>query len=457
MDMLKTWPWLALALLLAGCQATPYQRQALQTPAQWTQQGEADQDMGREAWWGGFGDPALLEVLQRARKRNPDLEIALLKLRKAQLEAGLADGDARPTLSGSLSGNRIRSLDGGGLFRSHSEGLKVAYEVDLWGRVDAARRAAGEAFVASRYDQISAGLLSDSTAAGLYWDIAAGKAKLILGQAALVDAGRAQALARSKWKAGALAEQDVTQADNAALEQRANLLSLREQLRKKENALALLLDGPPGAALPDIQPLVARPGMPNVAAGQPGELLRRRPDLQAAEARLRGKLADVDQQRANFFPRFNLGGDLSRSAAVSGEQLGFGATLTLPFLNWRQLNLKLKSSEVEYQLAEVEFRKTLYIAYREVEDGLYEWRRLGESAALQDEAVVLAGRNATLAESRYRGGEADMQSWLDAERGKREAEGKRLELSLERLKNLAVLYKALGGGAVEAGVGGGWE
>ncbi|WP_099427172.1 TolC family protein [Chromobacterium violaceum] len=148
--MLKTWPWLALALLLAGCQATPYQRQALQTPGQWTQQGEADQDMGREAWWGGFGDPALLEVLQRARKRNPDLEIALLKLRKAQLEAGLADGDARPTLSGSLSGNRIRSLDGGGWSRSHSEGLKVAYEVDLWGRVDAARRAAGEAFVASR-------------------------------------------------------------------------------------------------------------------------------------------------------------------------------------------------------------------------------------------------------------------------------------------------------------------
>ncbi|MGD1827756.1 hypothetical protein A203_20875 [Chromobacterium violaceum] len=133
MDKLKTWPWLALALLLAGCQATPYQRQSLRTPAQWTQQGEAGQDMGREAWWGGFGDPALLEVLQRVRKRNPDLEIALLKLRKAQLEAGLADGDARPTLSGSLSGNRIRSLDGGGWSRSHSEGLKVAYEVDLWG------------------------------------------------------------------------------------------------------------------------------------------------------------------------------------------------------------------------------------------------------------------------------------------------------------------------------------
>lgn len=450
MDMLKTWPWLALALLLAGCQATPYQRQALRTPAQWTQQGEADQDMGREAWWGGFGDPALLEVLQRARKRNPDLEIALLKLRKAQLEAGLADGDARPTLSGSLSGNRIRSLDGGGWSRSHSEGLKVAYEVDLWGRVDAARRAAGEAFVASRYDSIKADLLSDGTAAELYWDIAAQKAKLALTENGLADAIRMQALARSKWRAGALAEQDVTQADGETLAQRASLLSQREALRKKENALALLLDAPPGAPLPQIPPLAGRPAMPGVAAGLPGELLRRRPDLLAAEARLRGKLAEVDQKRADFFPRFSLSGDLGRSGAVPAAQLSLGATLSLPFLDWRQLDLKLKSSEADYQLAAVEFRKTLYGAYREVAEGLDGRRRLADSAALQGEALALAERNAKLAESRYRAGETDMQSWLEATRGERQAREKLLELNLERLKNLAYLYKALGGGAPAA-------
>ncbi|AXE32054.1 RND transporter [Chromobacterium phragmitis] len=447
MNSSKTWPWLALAALLAGCQATPYQRQPLAEPAQWSLPGEIGQNMAREAWWSGFGDPALLRVLEQARRRNPDLEIALLKLRKAQLEAGLADSDARPTLSGALSGNRSRPLDGGGGSRTHSESLKVDYEVDLWGRLDAARRASGEAFVASRYDAVSADLLSDSAAAELYWDIAAGKAKIALAEAALADAGRAQALARSKWKAGALAEQDVTQADSAALEQRANLLSLREQLRKKENALALLLDGPPGSPLPDIPPLAARFAAPGVAAGLPGELLRRRPDLMAAEARLRGKLADVDQKRADFFPRFSLGGDVSRGSAAPGAQLGLGATLSLPFLNWRQLNLKLKSGEADYQLAEAEFRKTLYAAYREVEEGLAARRRLEDSAALQREAQGLAARNEALAESRYRAGEADMQSWLDAARGKRQADEKMLESNLERLKNLALLYKALGGGA----------
>ncbi|MEN6081095.1 TolC family protein [Chromobacterium piscinae] len=424
MDKHKRWTWLALAALLAGCQATPYQRQPLLTPAQWAQPDAAEQNMSREAWWGGFADPALLRVLEQARSRNPDLEIALLKLRKAQLEAGLADGDARPTLSGSLSGNRSRPLDGGAWSSSHSAGLKVDYEVDLWGRLDAAQRSAGEAFAASRYDQISADLLSDSAAAGLYWDIAAQKSRLALTEAALADAVRMQALAHSRRKAGALAEQDATQADSEALAQRASMLSQREELRKKE--------------------------LPGIAAGLPGDLLRRRPDLQAAEARLRAKLADADQRRADFFPRFSLNGDLSRGSAFPAAQLGLGATLSLPFLDWRRLDLKLKSSEADYQLAEAEFRKTLYGAYREVEEGLDGCRRLAASAALQSEALRLAGRNAQLAQSRYRAGETDMQSWLEAARGERQAREKLLDLNLERLKNLAYLYKALGGGASSA-------
>ncbi|SUX53684.1 efflux transporter outer membrane subunit [Chromobacterium vaccinii] len=450
MDKRKKWTWLALAALVAGCQATPYQRQPLRTPAQWAQPNTAEQDMGREAWWGGFADPALLRVLSQARSRNPDLEIALLKLRKAQLEAGLADSEARPTPSGSLSGSRSRPLDGGDWSNSRSAGLKVDYEVDLWGRLDAAQRSAGEAFAASRYDQISADLLSDSAAAGLYWDIAAQKAKLALAEAALADAVRMQALAQSRRKAGALAEQDATQADSEALAQRASLLSQREELRKKENALALLLDGPPGSSLPEIPPLAAQPPLPGIAAGLPGDLLRRRPDLQAAEARLRGKLADADQRRADFFPRFSLNGDLSRGSAVPGAQLGLGATLSLPFLDWRRLDLKLKSSEADYQLAEVEFRKTLYGAYREVEEGLDGRRRLAASAALQSEALRLAGRNAQLAQSRYLAGETDIQSWLEAARGESQAREKLLDLNLERLKNLAYLYKALGGGASPA-------
>ncbi|WP_434635007.1 efflux transporter outer membrane subunit [Chromobacterium sp. CV08] len=439
------WPWLALALLLAGCQATPYQRQALQAPARWTQPVEAAQDMRREAWWRGFDDPMLLQVLGQARSRNPDLAIALLKLRKAQLAAGLADSDARPTLDGSLSAKHTRPLDGGSGAGTRSIGLTVSYEADLWGRLDASRRAEGEAFVASRYDSASADLLSDSAAAGLYWDIAAQKARLALTEAALADAVRMQALARSKWRAGALADQDAIQADGEVLTQRAGLLGGQEALRKKENALALLLDAPPGAPLPAIAPLAARPALPGIAAGLPGELLRRRPDLRAAEARLRGKLAEVDQKRADFFPRFSLNGDLGRSSAVPGAQLGLGASLSLPFLNWRQMRLKLQSSEADYRLAEIEFRKTVYGAYGEVEEGLAARRRLKDSAALQGEALALAGRHARLAESRYRAGETDMQPWLDAARGERQAREKLLDLNLERLKNLALLYKALGG------------
>ncbi|WP_179140860.1 efflux transporter outer membrane subunit [Chromobacterium haemolyticum] len=443
---------LGLALLLAACQSTPYQRQALETPAQWhSPTAQSQTDMSRESWWQGFGDAGLLAVQEQARSRNPDLSIALLKLRKAQLAAGLERSEALPSLSGDLSAGTKRTLGESSTWsRSSGGSLSTSYELDLWGRVDARLRAADQEFRASAYDEAAARLLSDSAAAGLYWDIAALKTRQRLGQADLMDLRRIQALAETKWRAGATSEQDVTQARSAVLSQQTELLTLADELGQKENALALLLDHPPGAALPPIAELPLEPALPAIDAGLPSSLLERRPDLMAAEARLRGQLAKVDQQRAALFPTLKLTGSLGSSSSalsslVQNPLLTLGASLSLPFLEWRKQGLQLKSSQADYELETVNFRKTLYRAYQEVDNALSARQRLQGSARLQADALALSRRSEQLAESRYRAGAVDAQTWLDAAKARRSSESALVRLRQEQLKNLADVYKALGG------------
>ena len=443
---------LGLALSLAACQSTPYQRQALETPAQWhSPTAQSQTDMSRERWWQGFGDAGLLAVLEQARSRNPDLSIALLKLRKAQLAAGLERSEALPSLSGDLSAGTKRTLGESSTWsRSSGGSLSTSYELDLWGRVDARLRAADQEFRASAYDEAAARLLSDSAAAGLYWDIAALKTRQRLGQADLMDLRRIQALAETKWRAGATSEQDVTQARSAVLSQQTELLTLADELGQKENALALLLDHPPGASLPPIAELPLEPALPAIDAGLPSSLLERRPDLMAAEARLRGQLAKVDQQRAALFPTLKLTGSLGSSSSalsslVQNPLLTLGASLSLPFLEWRKQGLQLKSSQADYELETVNFRKTLYRAYQEVDNALSARQRLQGSARLQADALALSRRSEQLAESRYRAGAVDAQTWLDAAKARRSSESALVRLRQEQLKNLADVYKALGG------------
>ncbi|RBH34896.1 TolC family protein, partial [Pseudomonas sp. MWU13-2860] len=127
-----------------------------------------------------------------------------------------------------------------------------------------------------------------------------------LGKADLADLRRIQALAEAKWRAGATSEQDVTQARSAVLSQQADLLTLADERGQKENALALLLDHAPGAALPPIGPLPLVPGHPAMEPGLPSSLLERPPDLVAAVARLCGTLGHVDQERAALLPALQL-------------------------------------------------------------------------------------------------------------------------------------------------------
>jgi len=447
---------LALALLLPGCASmrTPYDAPAVAVPAQWQHAPATARDAqaATGAWWKAFGDPTLDALIDSALARNNDLAVATLRVRRAQLQARLAEN--RPSLSGSASAGASRALDGGATTRSNSASLGVSYEVDLWNRLGASQDVARWEALATAQDREATAQALAGTTATLYWQLGYYGQRLAAAAESIAYAERTLALVQAQYDAGAVSALEVAESRQSLASQRASLALLQQQSVEASNALALLFDGAalgtaaPGWTTPRALPMQA---LPEVAPGLPAELLARRPDLRAAELRLRESLASVDATRLSYYPQLSLTGALGGSSASLGSVLAnplatLGAGLVLPFLNRTEMQLNTAIARSDYEQAVVTFRQTLYQALADVDNALSARRQYAEQAAQLEQSLADARRAEQLYEVRYRAGAVALKPWLDAQEKRRSAETALAENRLNRLTNHATLFQALGGG-----------
>lgn len=449
----------ALAMILSGCAGTQtvYQAPDATVPAAWEQADTSGTALVVEQWWLQFEDPALTQVVETALARNNDLAAAALRVRQAQLQAGIAATALAPTAAGRLSSTSSRRLMGSDSTTTRSSGasVSVSYEVDLWGRVDSTRSAAEWTARATAEDREAAEQAMAGTAAGLYWQLAYVNQRVASGDDSLAYALRTQELVRAQYSAGSVSAIELRESEQTVASQRAELTQLEQQRLETRNAIAVLMNAPPGAAtlaevLPNEPPRLPDTALPPVAAGAPAALLARRPDLRAAEARLRNVLATGDATRASFYPTLILTGELGTSSSslmrlLSNPVATLGAGLTLPFLRADEMRLSTQLSTAQYDEAVTNFRQKLYNAFADVENVLSartQLLRQSEQLALQLSAAREAER---LYEVRYRAGSTGLRVWLDAQQSRRTAELAVQENRLAQLNGLATAYRVLGG------------
>src|SRR5690606_18529816 len=176
------------------------------------------------------------------------------------------------------------------------------------------------------------------------------------------------------------------------------------------------------------------------AAGLPASLLARRPDLRAAELRLRSTLKSKDATRASYYPDLSLTGTLGYSSAALGSLLQnplgtLGAGVSLPFLQYRQMQLDIDLAETDYQIAAVGFRQSLYEALVEVENNLAGRRHFAEQAGMRERALEAAREAERIYRIRYQAGAVPLQSWLTTQESRRNAEISLAENRLNQLLN----------------------
>lgn len=445
--------FLAANILLCGCSLLPrseYRRPDVRLPETWQGRAFTGADIAeREKWWKKFNDPVLDELIDRALSANNDLAAATIKVARARLQSGLADTNLTPSVSVSGSGSISRDLRNSTESQSHSVTGSLSYELDLWGKLAAARDSARWEAEATEVDRQNTALSLIGTTAADYWQVAYLNQRITLSENSIAYAEKTLELVEAKYRAGAVSGLDVAQARQTLVTQRAALTDLIRQRAEARNALAILFDQAPQNSLPERNQLPDGP-LPVVEAGLPASLLGRRPDLRAAEFRLREYLANVDQSRASFYPSFTLTGSLGTTSTSLKDVLQnpaatLGAGLVLPFVQWNTMQLTVKISQAKYEEAVVNFRQTLYKALCDVENALSALSQYQAASVSLEASLAFAMRAEQLAEARYRAGASGVQTWLDAQETRRTAETTLAANRLNRLKSVMTLYQALGG------------
>jgi efflux transporter, outer membrane factor (OMF) lipoprotein, NodT family len=461
--------YLSLMLLVACSQHTTPPPAADLTPvvpAHWQQQTlTANQVLQQPHWWQAFQDPALDQLIQQVLQKNNDLAVAALKVKQARLSAGLTATNLTPEVSTSLTAVQQKSWQqsnpadqGGNMPPNGSQNnqttrygtsLSLSYELDLWGKLADERAAANFEAEATEQDRLASALSLIGTTATLYWKQGYLNQLIALNQHSLSYTQHALQIAQAHYHAGANSKLDVLQAEQSVNSQQATLEDLYRQRDENRNALIILLDQPPETALeqPITLPTRALPAIPTYL---PADVLAQRPDVKAAELRVRSSYATGENTRKSYYPTFSLTGALSTSSeqlrsALQNPTGSIGAGLTLPFIEWQTTGLNIAKQRVVYEQAVLNFRQTFYTALSEVENQLSARQHYLNAGTQLSRSLLLAQQTETISAVRYQAGDIEMQSWLDQQEKRRNAEKALLENHYQQLTTQMSLYQALGG------------
>lgn len=438
------------AAFLAGCSSltTPYVRPALPSAPAWTEGAGLSHPVAALEWWRSFGNPKLDQLIEAVLANNNDIFAASLRVRKALLQAEMAGVARMPVMTGSGSAQSNVQLNDSSTSSSFSLGIGASYELDLWGRLASSQDMAALQAAASAEDVEAARTTVIASTIETYWRLAYTNQDLAAARASLEVARQVEGLVKSQAAAGAATELELAEARQSVESQAASLSDLEQNRVVLRNALGVLLNGVPNpVAEPQHLP---RQTPVRITAGLPAELLARRPDLRAAELRLRASLRNVDGTRASLYPQITLTGNLGASSAdllqiLANPIATLGAGLVLPFRNFQEGELRVKVSEVDYELAVTEFRSALLTGFSDTSTALSARTTL-DAKSLRLRAALEAAQSAErLTEERYRAGSVALRVWLDSQERSQLAARALSANRLEQLVTEVQIFRVLGG------------
>jgi multidrug efflux system outer membrane protein len=331
----------------------------------------------------------------------------------------------------------------------------TAFELDFFGRVKNLSEAALAQFFATEEAQraMQVSLVGEVAKA---WLAERGLTEQIaLAERTLKARTASYDLVKKRFDAGITNALELRQSETLVQTARTAVLSLKREHALSINALALLVgtSTPPATQSANLS---SQPVTANIGAGLSSELLTHRPDIRAAEQRLRSTQASIAAARAAFFPRISL----TAGAGLASTELGnlfqgnsgtwiFSPQLVLPIFDAGRNKANLSLAEVRSDIAIASYEKTIQIAFREVADALSARASLADEIAAQEAMRASQAARLELAQARYKNGIANYLDVLDAERELFAAEQQLLQTKLLKITNSVDLYRSLGGGLNE--------
>lgn len=446
--------------LLAGCMTVGPDYTA--PPVQPVQlQGTADPAFSSVSpvadWWSQFNDPVLTQLMHGALAGNLDLRIAMARVRMARAAFTEQRLDQLPhvTIGGSQDRRKQPDASRGGervFSETYQLGFDAGWELDLFGRQRRAAEAARADLGAERDNLLDAQVTVAAEVARNYFELRGTQKRIAVARQTLVNLRDTQQLTETRWKLGAGSELDVqsSRARLKAIEADIPLLEVSEV--QSRHRLAVLLGQRPEALDALLQPREVPAFAQALPLGDTTDLLRRRPDVRAAERRLAAATARVGVATADLFPRISvsgfvgfLGGDAN--GLVNGNNKAWSLT---PSISWAAFDFgtvraRLRASKAQADGVAAEYEKAVLLALEDTENALTRYAKEQSRLAIIAEQAEAARRAEALAQIQYREGSQDFLALLDAQRNQLAADDALAAAEATVNVNVVSVYKALGG------------
>lgn len=425
----------------------------------------------RSRWWSALNDPVLDALIDEALSQSPTLQAAEARLRAARAALGAQEAADRPKGSATALGAGVwqgPGTDHETSLHLYSVGFDATWEVDLFGGTRRAVESASASAQAVQADLADAQVSLTAEVASTYVGLRAQQRRQALLRGTADDEAQALALVRQRRDQGVSSADDVEQRAQQAEATQASLADLAAQIAASLDRLALLTGQAPGALDARLMPPassassmstagVAWPQVPStVAIGDPAALLRRRPDLRAAERRLAGHTAQIGQETAKYFPKLSLLGNVGVAATSPGQLLRADnlALAAVPYLSWNFLDFgrtaaAVRQAEAGRDEALANYRAAVLGALQDANTSLARFGRQRQAVAHLQAQQDSTDRAFELARQRRAAGAASQIDLLDARRRDIDARLKSLDGEAELLKDFVALQKSLGLGWAE--------
>jgi NodT family efflux transporter outer membrane factor (OMF) lipoprotein len=410
----------------------------------------------QDAWWRVLDDPALDGLVAQAQRLNPGVRTAGMRILEARAQLGIAGSALYPQVQ-QLAGEVVwagqeQSHGPDSNFAAYGVGFDIAWELDFWGKFRRGIEAADAGYFASiaQYDDVQ--VLVAAQAASFYASIRTIEQRLRIAHDNAALQKRSLEIAERLFTSGNESELDVQQAQSLYLGTIATVPELEGSLRQTQNALSVLLARPPGP-LPEME--AGRERIPvatlAVIVDLPADLLRRRPDVRAAEMKLAAQSALIGVSEAQLYPSIALVGSIGLSASSldwSSRTLDWAAG---PALVWNvfdhgRLTNEVLVQDARFQQLYEQYQDTVLRAARETDDAAVSFAKGRAQVEILEQAVVAAKRSLDIATVQYREGLVDFQRVLDSQRTLFSQQERLVTIRGGVTQSLIALYKAMGGG-----------
>lgn len=417
------------------------------------------------AWWYVFNDPVMAGLIQTSYTQNLPLREAGLRVLEAQAQRDIAAGLLFPQ-SQTAFGNyqRIQFSRNGNSFGGAtalpkrafdlwSTGLSVAWEVDVWGRFRRNIETADALVDASveDYDDVLVCLIAETAAA--YVDVRESQQRLEYARANVAAQQGSLQIAEARFRNGAVSELDVTQAKSNLGQTEALIPFLEILLRQSNNRLCVLMGMPPRDLLPELGPAPIPATPSDVVVGIPADLIRRRPDVRAAERRVAAQSAQIGVAAADLLPAFSISGTINWQANQfnrlfsSRSNAGvIGPAFDWNIFNYGRLVNNVNVQDARFQQLAIAYQQAVLTANEEAENAIIAFLKAQEQTDALRFSVEASQRSVEIVLIQYREGQVDFNRVFNLQSALVQQQDQLAEAQADVATSLIRVHKALGGG-----------